>query len=83
MSVIVIEFVSVDGVIQDPDGVEGTPQGGWAFRHGPEPVAGDKFRLGPLLDTATMLLGRTTWQKFADLWPNRSDDFYSRVKEEK
>ena len=28
-------------------------------------------------------IGRTTSQRFADLWPNRSDDFYSRVKEEK
>jgi hypothetical protein len=30
--VIVIEFMSLDGVMQDPDGNEGTPHGGWAFR---------------------------------------------------
>jgi hypothetical protein len=29
--VIVIEFVSLDGVVQDPDGSEGSRQGGWAF----------------------------------------------------
>jgi hypothetical protein len=44
--VIVIEFVTLDGVVQDPDGSEGSAQGGWAFRYGPEGVAGDKFALG-------------------------------------
>ena len=55
--VIVIELVSVDGVMQDPDGAEGTERGGWAFRHGPGPVAGDKFRLGGLMETGALLLG--------------------------
>ena len=41
--VIVIEFMSLDGVIQDPDGNEGFRQGGWAFRYGPEPVTNDPF----------------------------------------
>jgi dihydrofolate reductase len=79
MSVTIIEFMSVDGVMQDPDGAEGTPQGGWAFRHGPEPVAGDKFRLGPRLDTGTLLLGRRTWQHFTGIWPNRSDEFSTKM----
>jgi dihydrofolate reductase len=60
--IIVIEFVSLDGVMQDPDGSEGFSQGGWAFRYGPEPVAGDKFGLGEVLDTGALLLGRRTWQ---------------------
>ena len=44
---IVIAFSTVDGIIEDPDGTPGTPNGGWAFRHGPEAVAGDKFKSGP------------------------------------
>jgi hypothetical protein len=36
---IVIAFSTVDGIIEDPDGTSGTPNGGWAFRHGPEAVA--------------------------------------------
>ncbi|MEU1669261.1 hypothetical protein ABZ547_37975 [Streptomyces sparsogenes] len=39
MSVIVIEFITLDGIVSDPDGSAGTPLGGWAFRHGPEAVA--------------------------------------------
>jgi dihydrofolate reductase len=73
--VIVIEFTTLDGVIDDPDGSGGTPGGGWAFRHGPEAVAGDKFRLGGRLDTGSLLLGRRTWQLFAHLFPHRCDPF--------
>lgn len=79
MSVIVIEFVTLDGIVSDPDGSGGTPTGGWAFRHGPETVAGDKFRLGRTLDDGVLLLGRTTWQLFSRLWPGRSDPFSARM----
>jgi len=77
--VIVIEFATLDGIVEDPDGSRGTPGGGWAFRYGPETVAGDKFRLGSRLDDGTMLLGRRTWELFAALWPNRSDPFAQRM----
>lgn len=79
MSVIVVEFLTLDGVVEDPDGSGGTATGGWAFRHGPEAVAGDKFRLGERLDTGTLLLGRTTWELFAKLWPGRTGEFPDRL----
>jgi dihydrofolate reductase len=77
--VIVIEFVSLDGVIGDPDGKDGSAHGGWAFRYGPEPVSGDPFRLGGLLDTGTVLLGRRTWQMFTGVWPGRGDPFSAKM----
>jgi dihydrofolate reductase len=73
--VIVAEFVSLDGVVTDPDGAEGTEGGGWAFRHGPAAIAGDKFRLGELFDTGALLMGGVTWRKFAGIWPSRTDAF--------
>ncbi|GAA4215071.1 dihydrofolate reductase family protein [Actinocatenispora rupis] len=79
MSVTVIEFVTLDGVMSDPDGSAGTPGGGWAFRHGPETVAGDKFRLGRLMEDGVMLLGRATWEQFARIWAPRSDPFSDRM----
>jgi dihydrofolate reductase len=79
MSVIVIEFVTLDGVVDDPDGSAGTATGGWAFRHGPEAVGADKFRLGSLLETGTLLFGRTTWELFAKLWPGRTGEFADRL----
>ncbi|MER7244707.1 dihydrofolate reductase family protein [Kribbella sp. NPDC000426] len=77
--VIVTGFVSLDGIVTDPDGSGGTPGGGWAFRHGPETHGGDKFRLGDLMDTGVLLLGKNTWQLFSKLWPNRTDEFSTRM----
>ena len=79
VSVIVIQFITLDGIVSDPDGSGRTPTGGWAFRHGPETVAGDKFRLGSVLDDGVMLLGRATWQLFSRLWPARDDPFSARM----
>jgi dihydrofolate reductase len=77
--VIVIEFVSIDGVMEDPDGRGGFDRGGWAFRYGPEAVAGDKFKLGELFDTGALLFGRLTWQQFSQLWPSRDDAFSTKM----
>lgn len=77
--VIVISFVTLDGVVEDPDGSGGTPQGGWAFRYGPEATAGDKFGLGPVLDTGVMVLGRTTWQLFSRIFGPRTDPFSQKM----
>jgi dihydrofolate reductase len=78
MSVIVIQFITLDGIVTDPDGRGGTPAGGWAFRD-PAAVAGDKFRLGRTLDDGVMLLGRRTWDQFSRLWPGRDDPFSARM----
>ena len=79
MSVIVIEFITLDGIVSDPDGSDRTPAGGWAFRNGPETVAGDKFQLGSVLDQGVMLFGRKTWELFAKIWPGRDTPFAARL----
>src|SRR3954469_3117050 len=73
--VIVVQFITIDGVVEDPDGSDGTPFGGWAMRYGPQGVAGDKFRLGPILTDGVLLFGRRTWEHFATRWPARDDPF--------
>ena len=72
---IVIQFITLDGVVEDPDGSDQSAFGGWAMRHGPQGVAGDKFRLGPILEQGTLVFGRRTWEHFSTLWPNRDDPF--------
>ncbi|WP_330310695.1 dihydrofolate reductase family protein [Streptomyces sp. NBC_00523] len=79
MSVVVIEFITLDGVVTDPDGSQATPLGGWALRYGPEAVAGDKFRLGRTMDAGMLLLGRATWELFSRIWPGRDDPFAARM----
>jgi dihydrofolate reductase len=73
--IILAQFITLDGVVEDPDGSDGTPFGGWAFRHGREAVAGDKFAYGPILQTGIFLFGRSTWEHFSTLWPRRDDPF--------
>jgi len=65
---VVSEFVSVDGVFEDPGGAEGFERGGWAFQfdRGPE---GDKFKLDELIAADALLLGRVTYDGFAAAWP--------------
>jgi dihydrofolate reductase len=72
---IVVQFITIDGVVEDPDGSDGTPFGGWAMRFGPEGIAGDKFRLGDVMSSGTLLFGRRTWDHFATLWPTRDSAF--------
>jgi dihydrofolate reductase len=73
MRLVVSEFVSLDGVMEDPGGAEGSRFGGWAFKfeRGPE---GDKFKLDELMAADAMLLGRKTYEGFAQAWPNMTDE---------
>jgi dihydrofolate reductase len=70
---IVTEFVTLDGVIEDPGGAEGFEHGGWAFKfeRGEE---GDKFKLDETMGADALLLGRVTYEGFAAAWPDREDD---------
>jgi dihydrofolate reductase len=79
VSIIVIEFITLDGIVSDPDGSGGSPLGGWMFRYGTEGVVNDPFRLGSTLDDGVLLLGRSTWQAFSRLWPTRTDEFSKRM----
>src|ERR1700731_1903773 len=64
---VVSEFISLDGVIEDPGGSEGTELGGWSFRF-PAPD-GQQFKFGELQASAVQLLGRVTYEGFAPAWP--------------
>jgi len=72
--IVVTEFVSLDGVMEDPGGSENFKYGGWSFEisRGEE---GDKFKLDEAFGADALLLGRVTYQGFADAWPSRSGEF--------
>lgn len=72
--IVVSQFISVDGVVEDPGGSEGWERGGWAFKYerGPE---GDKFKLDELMAADALLLGRVTFEGFAEAWPSRTGEF--------
>jgi dihydrofolate reductase len=72
--IVVTEFVSMDGVIEDPGGSEDYEHGGWSFQldRGEE---GNKFKLDETMATDALLLGRVTYEGFADSWPSREGEF--------
>jgi dihydrofolate reductase len=72
--VVVSQFVTVDGVMEDPGGSEGSERGGWAFQfeRGPD---GDKFKLDEVMAADALLLGRRTYEGFAAAWPSRTGEF--------
>ena len=72
--IVVTEFVSLDGVMEDPGGSEAFKHGGWSFEfsRGDE---GDQFKLDETMQSEAMLLGRKTYEGFAEAWPSRDGEF--------
>src|SRR5947207_1878169 len=73
-SVVVSQFVTVDGVIEDPGGAEGFDRGGWAFRFD-RGEDGNRFKLEEVMASDALLLGRVTYEGFAAAWPSREGSF--------
>jgi dihydrofolate reductase len=70
--VVVSEFVTLDGVMEDPGGAEGFKHGGWSFKFPSQGAA--KFKLDELFASDALLLGRVTYEGFAKAWPAVKDD---------
>ena len=64
---IVTEFISLDGIIEDPGGAEGYAHGGWSFRS-PAPDS-ETFKFEELQAADVQLMGRVTYDGFAAAWP--------------
>jgi dihydrofolate reductase len=75
---VVTEFVSLDGVFEDPGGSEGGKHGAWTFEfdRGDD---GDKFKLDEVMEADAQLLGRITYEGFAEAWPSRNDEFADKL----
>lgn len=72
--VVVSQFVTVDGVVEDPGGSEKSPYGGWAFKFD-RGAEGDQFKVGEVMAADALLLGRRTYEGFAEAWPSREGEF--------
>jgi dihydrofolate reductase len=71
--IVVTEFISLDGVIEDPGGSEDFEYGGWSFEYD-RGEDGDQFKMDELNDADASLLGRVTYEGFAAAWPERAGD---------
>ena len=72
--IVVTEFISLDGVVEDPGGSEDYRHGGWTFEidRGEE---GNQFKLDETMEAEAQLLGRVTYEGFAEAWPEREGEF--------
>jgi dihydrofolate reductase len=68
---VVTEFITLDGVIEDPGGSEGTPHGGWNFKYWSDDIG--EYKFAELRAADAQLLGRVTYQGFAASWPNMTE----------
>ena len=78
--IVVTEFVSLDGVMEDPGGAEDFKYGGWTFEfdRGDE---GNKFKLDEALEADALLLGRVTYEGFAAARPSRTGEFADKFND--
>src|SRR5256885_2151348 len=75
---VVTEFVSVDGVFEDPGGSEDFEHGGWTFEYD-RGDDGNQFKLDEVMEAKVQLLGRVTYEGFAEAWPSREGGFADKL----
>jgi dihydrofolate reductase len=78
--IVISTNVSLDGVVQDPDGKEGSRSGGWFFTYGGADLKPwGKIMLDEALNARALLLGRRTDEWFAARWLSRTDEWANRL----
>jgi dihydrofolate reductase len=70
--IVVTQYMSLDGIIEDPVGMEGSGLGDWTgpFTCGP---LGDAFKHEELFAADALIFGRVTYDAFAAAWPFIAD----------
>jgi dihydrofolate reductase len=76
--IVVTQYISLDGVIEDPVGMENSGLGDWTgpFVRGPE---GDRFKDDELRAAEALILGRRTYEGFAAVWPMVKSEAADRI----
>ena len=75
--IVVTEFVSLDGVMEDPGGSEDFRHGAWSFEFS-RGDDGNQFKLDETRSSDALLIGRRTYESFAGAWPQREGEFAER-----
>jgi dihydrofolate reductase len=74
---IVTEFVTLDGVMEAPGGEPSHPHSGWALEFYSDEYG--EFKFQEVVEAGSHLLGRVTYESFADAWPQRSGPFAEKI----
>jgi dihydrofolate reductase len=76
--VVVSQFVSADGVIEDPVGMETLGRGSWTSQSD-SGADGGKFKVDEIMSAEAMLLGRVTYDGYASAWAARTGDYADKI----
>ncbi len=76
-TLIVTEFVTLDGVMEAPGGEPTHPHTGWVFDFMSREQ--ERYKLDEVLEADAQLLGRVTYEGFSEAWPARSGVFADRM----
>lgn len=77
--IVATEYVTVDGVMEDPGGGEGTPHGGWSGAFFDEQIGAYKYE--ELTSCDAQLLGRVTYEEFSQAWPAMAEADHPGLRE--
>jgi len=76
-TLIVSEFVTLDGVMEAPGGEDSHPHTGWVVDYqGPEQI---DYKFREVLEADILLVGRVTYESFAGAWPTYRGEFADRM----
>jgi len=73
--VVAVEYLSLDGVMEDPGTTGDYPHRGWTMPFWHDDLM--KWQSGQLFASDALLLGRVTYEEFVASWPQRSGDPFS------
>ncbi|HZN98172.1 MAG TPA: dihydrofolate reductase family protein [Gemmatimonadales bacterium] len=76
-NIVVSEFVTLDGVMEAPGGEPGHPHSGWVFDFMSDDQL--RYKLEETLEAESLLIGRVTYESFADAWPSRTGEFAGKM----
>jgi dihydrofolate reductase len=76
--IVVSQWVSLDGVIEDPVGMESLGRGAWSDSAS-SGEDGGRFKLDEIMDAEAMLFGRKTYDGYAAAWPRRDGEYADEI----
>jgi dihydrofolate reductase len=76
-TLIVTEFITLDGVVEAPGGEPTHPHAGWTMPLGVPELF--EYKLAETLEAESMLLGRKTYEGFFAAWPERDGEFADKM----
>lgn len=72
-TLVVTEFMSLDGVVDSPGGETGFPHTGWTFKEVKPDMAAYELKGREQEEAGALLVGRRSWEAFHEVWPTMKE----------